>query len=331
MLYNNSLEEMIDEIFSEKDTSFEDEEIKNIIDQLPDDKIELAEESAQLQSEINMLNFGLQVSEEYLWSRSEESTSDVWGKFVEWLKAVIAKIKETAAVLVKRIHIFLAGDMKKVINWANANSKELDNLFTDATKDISFKMLYPKDDFINLQNSYKKRLSTLTDLCIMNTRLVKNFSYDKEIHESTNDFINETNVDKFKEHFFGSDAKAKSITIKEFNNKILPIKSAISKDFVESSRNEVKDMYIVMKTIGDINYNKLTLLGQKKQNEKSKGNLKLVKSKEDRNNLKKLIQSNISLSNKIINMTYYMVSLRVKMIQTAYRFAKAAVNANTKS
>ena len=317
MVNNISTEELINSIFSNEENdlleitkNFSEEDLK-ILNSF--DESFVSEESMHLLNDINLMNFALTTVEEFNWNYSWQNPNKsnlrtIWEFIQKWCK----KIYLFLVTLIKKIQLWISGNLKNISEWYNKNKSDIDSAISNADfykKTITLKIKLPK----KINNELTSSLQRLNELIAksLNNILNNDTKY-------TDDFILSHarkqigTVAKIKEKMYGKNAKIKDVSLKEFNNeykisRLLGVSAPVFKEIINRIKKSIKNSKdLLQKTKEASDY--------------------MFKTEDQEQSTKRLVSEIRKSMNVVTSIDYFILTNRLFLIKTAYKYAKQAYN-----
>jgi len=191
-------------------------------DATADDAAELTAESARLMGEADTMSLYLRTAEQYVWSTEKDDNALVatWKKFWNWLKGIFEKVKLAVVTYYRRVVIFLAGDMKREVEYLKSVRSDLATL-KSSTASIKMKQCIGGKKFETLMASAKKTIDeTISDGQALRAGIesgVKAMSEGGEkVLAKAKAAVATVTVKSFNEELYGKSAKATTISAKKY-------------------------------------------------------------------------------------------------------------------
>jgi len=318
MVNNISTEELINSIFSNeendlleitKDFSEEDLKILNSFDESF-----VSEESMHLLNDINLMNFALTTVEEFNWNYSWQNPNKsnlrtIWEFIQKWCK----KIYLFLVTLIKKIQLWISGDLKNISEWYKKNKSDIDSAISNADfykKTITLKIKLPK----KINNELTSSLQRLSELI---AKSLNNILNNDDIKYSDDFVLSQARekigtVAKIKEQMYGKDAKVKDVSLKEFNNeykisRLLGVSAPVFKEIINRIKKSIKNSKdLLQKTKEASDY--------------------MFKTEDQEQSTKRLVSEIRKSMNVVTSIDYFILTNRLFLIKTAYKYAKQAYN-----
>jgi len=284
---------------------------------------EITEECYTSMNDLSLLNLGVKVAQEYVFSKesisddiSEEGffITDAVKKFWGFIVKVVKKMAEHVGAFMKRIKNFIQGPVKVYYTYAKENGKDITAGISKHGKDISLKMKKP------VKYYDMNKVITLTKLINSGLDVVKNNEFDKyektiEVIKASSEGIDYEGV---QEVVYGPGKISKTVvTMGEFDKIIGIVKTLTNLADYKKLEKEYVKLNIIVSNYGAyvVGYAPVILEGTRK---------------EKRHNYDQHAQL-IRELNYAFSGTFYAwiaeFSFVIKMSQYSYLFAKKAVKA----
>lgn len=268
------------------------------------DEEAVAEESARLFGEIGTLQLAMRTAEEFIWSRSEEADDaakvSMAKKFWDWLLKIIEKIRMFVITTVKRIQIWLTGDMKAITKFAKENGTAINDAITKVGDKVTLNIKLPKSSVV----SAKIELPVDEDLSKAIAALNKS-EYDEAAVSALESGIKEKTVKSVSEEIYGKDVKAAAVSAKAFD---IVVKIVATMENAESFKKSLGVM--VKQTKSTVNVSAAI----KKAKEAKVEAKDLANLKKEGVMIQKAINSSVSLA-------YWQVSAGIAQVKIARKYA----------
>jgi len=189
----------------------------------------ISEECYRLQSEVNTINYGIRVAEEYLWSKqSTESVSSkvhevgkkVLESFWKWFKGALEKIRQFIILFMKRIQIWIAGDFNKLKKWAIDNKSKIETGIHKFVYEISLNVKKPIGKYevdLSILDTVENWIS---DLKASRLFISAQGKYGTEQSVKLGKYIAKNNIQNVENAIYGENAEKKAVSIEEYNKSI---------------------------------------------------------------------------------------------------------------
>lgn len=282
----------------------------------PDDIVvddsDMAEESARLGSEIVTMELAMRTAEEFIWGKESLEADTVntgfLKKFWDWLKKILAKIKEFLLNAFKRVQVWLAGDMRATVKWTNDNLREISDAIAAKGDQVTLKIKKPvkNPSEISLDSGAAASIRKAADT------VAKGEADETLVAEMKK--ISETSVKTVIEEVYGKDVKSESVTLTDFDKavggivKVLNSATAI-KTSAAKINEVIKSATDATKSIDKISANK----------EVDKANIAGIKT------LASATQKAISVSSSVV---YWKVAALISIVKISKAYAVKAMKAN---
>jgi len=281
------------------------------------DGAEVAEESARIFGDVQLLQFGMRAAEEYVWTQSTEAV-DIGAalkKFWSWLKSIVIKIREYALSAIRYANIFLAGDMKGIVKWYAENKAKVAEGLTAKGGDISLVVKKPVAKFPSTGDA-------MAAISAIVKAVQAQEMADEANVKTVKDFIATVKVPQLNATVFGKDAKSADVSMKDYNDALKALGSSI--DAVLTSASWIKTSATDLakysrETNASVNViNKAANIAVTDEN---KSKVEAAKA------MATLMQQGLSAT---VSAEYWILSTKITMIKICRNYAKKAVAAAAK-